>query len=113
MDYNPISLNDVKYDLRKIVEPYVGNLEYARTTTRVGGQYSNAPVSNKPAKIRRMMHRYLTDLQKSKTIIDYSLTSQQRDMSLTFEISLQINKYREPKIIRIDVRTFKGPWIQA
>jgi hypothetical protein len=91
-----ISLNDIKYDLLKIIEPWDGALE-------VG----------KPRPVRSLFIAYLNDLQRDKLIYDFSVDVADRDNAFTFDINVKMAPNRSPKKLKIHVGTFTQPWCGA
>jgi hypothetical protein len=89
-----ISLNDIKYDLLKIIEPYDGVLE-------VG----------KPRPVRHLFVQYLRDLQKEKSIYDFSIDTTDRSAAITFDITIRMAAGRSPKKLKIHVGVFTAPWV--
>lgn len=89
-----ISINDIKYDLLKIIEPWDGYLE-----------------PNKPKPVRSLFLAYLNDLQKEKMIHDFSIDVHHRDNAFTFDINLRMMFGRTPKKLKIHVAAFSEPWI--
>lgn len=93
---NDISVNDIKFDLLKIIEPWDGRLE-----------------NNKPHPVRRLFVQYLRDLQKEKLIYDFSIDTVNRESAITYDVSIRMSIGRSPKKLKIHVGTFQYPWIAA
>jgi len=93
---NDITLNDIKYDLLKIIEPYDGRLE-----------------SGKPRPVRHLFVQYLRDLQKEKLIYDFGIDTTDRDTAITFDVNIRLAPNRSPKKLKIHVGTFQYPWCSA
>jgi hypothetical protein len=93
MSNKSISLNDIKFDLLKIIEPWDGVLE----------------VGN-PKPVRGMFNAYLTDLQKERMIYDYSIDTTTRDNAYTFDVNVRLSPTRSPKKLKIHVGVFQAPW---
>jgi len=89
-----ISINDIKYDLLKIIEPWDGVL-----------------MTNQWKPIYNLFSAYLSDLKESNTIKEYNVTYSMRDNSITFDVNVKINFERSPKKLKIHVGTFQHPWI--
>lgn len=89
-----ISLNDVKYDLLKIIEPYDGVLE-----------------PKNPHPVRSLFVQYLRDLQREKMLHDFAIDTSDRDGAITFDVNLRISAARSPKKLKIHVGTYKHPWV--
>lgn len=88
---NTISLNDIKHDLLKIIEPWDGLLE-----------------SNNPRPVRSLFIAYLLDLQKEKAIYDFSIDTSNRANAVTFDVNVQISFHRSPKKLKIHVGLFQN-----
>lgn len=93
---NDMTLNDIKYDLLKIIEPYDGQLEH-----------------NRPRQVRFLFTQYLRDLQKNKSIYDFSIDTTNRDTAITFDVNIRMTQSRSPKKLKIHVGTFQLPWCNA
>jgi hypothetical protein len=92
---NVISLNDIKFDLLKIIEPWDGILE----------------VGN-PKPVRALFNAYLNDLQKEKLIYDFSIDTADRDSAFTFDVNVRMSPTRSPKKLKIHVGVFQAPWVK-
>lgn len=93
---NVITVNDIKYDLLKIIEPYDGQLE---------------PNNARP--VRYLFVQYLRDLQKEKMIYDFSIDVTNRDAAITFDVIIRLAPNRSPKKLKIHVGLFRLPWCNA
>lgn len=91
-----ISLNDIKYDLLKIIEPWDGVL-----------------VAGKPGPVRNLFNAYLGDLSKEGLIYDYSIETTNRDNAITFDVHVRIAAHRSPKKLKIHVGIFEYPWVKS
>ena len=92
MRQNRISINDIKYDLIKIIDPWDGILE-------------NKPESEKV--VFKLFNSYLRDLQKQGKITEYNIVSSIRDTAITYDVA-----DRSPKKLKIHVGIFQHPWVQ-
>ena len=97
MRQNRISINDVKYDLIRIIEPYDGILE-AKSTSE--------------STVKKLFRTYLNDLKHESKIQDYTITSVIRDTAITYDVAVKISADRSPKKLKIHVGIFQYPWIQ-
>ena len=97
MRQNRISINDVKYDLIRIIEPYDGILE-AKSTSELT--------------VKKLFGAYLNDLKDQNKIQDYTITSVIRDTAITYDVAVKISADRSPKKLKIHVGIFQSPWIQ-
>ena len=93
---NDITLNDIKFDLLKIIEPYDGILE-----------------AGKPRPVRHLFVQYLRDLQKEKLIYDFGIDTTDRDTAITFDVNIRLAPNRSPKKLKIHVGIFQAPWCNA
>jgi hypothetical protein len=87
MRQNRISINDIKWDLIKIIEPHDGRL------------------------VNNLFTSYLKDLQKERKIQDYNIVSSLRDTAITYDIAIKLNADRSPKKLKIHVGTYQSPWV--
>jgi len=97
MRQNRISINDIKYDLIKIIDPWDGILE-------------NKPESEKV--VFKLFNSYLRDLQKQGKITEYNIVSSIRDTAITYDVAIKISADRSPKKLKIHVGIFQSPWVQ-
>ena len=97
MRQNRISINDVKYDLIRIIEPYDGILE-AKSTSELT--------------VKKLFGAYLNDLKDQSKIQDYTITTVIRDTAITYDVAVKISADRSPKKLKIHVGIFQYPWIQ-
>lgn len=91
-----VSLNDIKYDLLKIIEPWDGVLE-----------------ANNPRPCRALFIAYLNDLQKEKLIYDFAIDTSDRENAFTFDVTIRMSPTRSPKKLKIHVGVFTKPWVAA
>jgi hypothetical protein len=91
-----VSINDIKWDLIKIIEPYDGMLD-------------TSEISEK--KVRNLFNAYLRDLKTVDLIQDYTILSTVRDTAITYDIAVKVNADRSAKKLKIHVGVFQAPWI--
>lgn len=91
---NTISINDIKYDLLKIIEPWDGVL-----------------MQNQWKPIFNFFNSYLGDLKEAGTIREYNIIYSIRENSITYDVNVKINMERSPKKLKIHAGTFQHPWI--
>jgi len=89
-----ININDVKYDLLKIIEPYDGILS----------KKQSAPVYH-------LFNAYLRDLCKVRQVKEYTIRSTARDTAITYDVTVKFSADRRPKKLKIHVGTYQHPWI--
>ena len=92
-----ISINDIKWDLIRIIEPWDGRLE-------------NKQESEQP--VLRLFKHYLNDLVKQHKIQDFTIIGSIRDTAITYDVAVKIAADRSPKKLKIHVGIFQQPWIQ-
>lgn len=91
-----VSLNDIKFDLLKIIEPWDGLLS-----------------EGKSSPVRRLFVTYLNDLQKDRSIADFAIDTSNRENAVTFDINIRMAIGRSPKKLKIHVGTYQHPWCNA
>jgi len=89
-----ISLQDIKFDLLKIIEPYDGVL-YGETTYVL---------------VTNLFDKYLGDLKNWRMIADYTIASTERDNSITLDVAVKLSADRSPKKLKIHVGLYKSNW---
>ncbi len=97
MRQNRISINDIKWDLIRIIEPWDGTLE-------------NKPESEEI--VLRLFKSYLGDMQKQHKIQDFTIVGSIRDTAITYDVAVKISADRSPKKLKIHVGIFQPPWVQ-
>ena len=96
MRQNRISVNDIKYDLIKIIEPYDGRLENKEPAGTI---------------VSEIFQSYLKDLQKQRKVQDFEIFTTKRDTAFTYDISVKLDVERSPKKLKIHVGTYQSPWV--
>jgi hypothetical protein len=86
------SLQDIKYDLLKIIEPYDGYMYNGKDTTRVRG----------------LFEAYLGDLKRCHKLQEYNIFSSAKDNAVTFDVSVKIQRDRSAKKLKIHVGALPG-----
>ena len=89
-----ISLQDIKFDLLKIIEPYDGVL-YGEATYK---------------RVVNLFDAYLGDLKKAGGIADFDLKCTERDNSITLDVAVKLSVDRSPKKLKIHVGLYKSNW---
>ena len=84
MRQNRISINDIKWDLIRIIEPYDGILDNKKQSEDT---------------MKHLFQTYLEDLVKVRMIQDYTITSVIRDTAITYDAAVKIAADRSPKIL--------------
>mgnify|MGYP006242423175 CR=1 FL=1 len=97
MRQNRISINDIKWDLIRIIEPYDGILDNTKQSEDI---------------MKHLFQAYLEDLVKVRMIQDYTITSVIRDTAITYDAAVKVSADRSPKKLKIHVGIFQHPWIQ-
>tara|TARA_B100000900_G_scaffold48694_2_gene36041 strand:- start:1013 stop:1381 length:369 start_codon:yes stop_codon:yes gene_type:complete len=94
------NINDIKYDILKIITPYDGymfNQEDIDTVTKLFGAY-------------------LGDLKKNYKIFSYVINVTEKSNAFTFDIEIKMQKERSPKKLKIHVGRINYPekgWTEA
>ena len=90
---NYVNINDVKFDLLKIIEPWDGVLE-----------------QNQSGPVYKLFCSYLNDLRREHKLREFVVTSTNRDTAITYDVSIKFSADRSPKKLKIHVGTFQYPW---
>lgn len=85
--YGIYTLQDIKYDLLKIIEPHDGYMYNQNSTDEVV----------------RLFNAFLGDLKNANRIREYEITATDKDNAVTFDIVIRIQKDRSPKKLKIHV----------
>lgn len=88
-----ININDIKYDLLKIIEPWDGILENGQSDP-----------------VYRLFSSYLLDLRKANYIKEFTINSTDRESAITYDVAVKFSVDRSPKKLKIHVGTFQFPW---
>ena len=90
-----IGLQNIKYDLIKISEPY-DDLLWEDNTAEI---------------VNRLMRSYLSDLVKDRFIVRYDIEyTRNENVSYTFDVSIQLEPSRTSKKIKVHVGIYKSSW---
>ena len=81
------NINDVKFDLLKIIQPYDGLM------------HNNKDVNT----IRKLFISYLTDLKYSRKLFSFEIESVEKENAYTFDIQVQMQRELSPKKLKIHV----------
>ena len=87
-----VSVNDIKWDLIKIIEPYDGIL-----ATNDGSERT----------IRRLFTTYLSDLKYVGLINDFNVSSNIRENDITYDVSIKMSQDRSDKKLKIHVGVYQ------
>lgn len=87
-----VSINDVKWDLIKIIEPYDGIL-----ATNEGSEKT----------VRYLFERYLSDLKYCGLISEFNVYSSIRDTAITYDVSVKLSAERSAKKLKIHVGVYQ------
>jgi hypothetical protein len=94
MNKSLISMDNIKYDLLKIAEPYDGVMFE-------GSGYL----------VNDLFAAYLNDLQDGNLIYSWSIPEEQyKENSVTYDIIVQLTEDRSPKKLKIHVGVYKSKW---
>ena len=81
------NINDVKYDLLKIIQPHDGFMFNDKDVDR----------------IRSLFVNYLNDLKYSWKIFGFDIQHVEKDNAFTYDVQVQIHRDRSPKKLKIHV----------
>ena len=81
------NINDIKYDLLKIIAPYDGYMYNDKDTN----------------KLVSVFNAYLGDLKGSWKIFSYDIVNTEKENAITFDIQIKMQKDRSPKKLKIHV----------
>ena len=81
------NINDVKYDLLKIIAPYDGYMYNEKETN----------------KLISVFNSYLGDLKRSYKIFSFEIANTEKENAITFDIQIKMQKDRSPKKLKIHV----------
>ena len=81
------NINDIKYDLLKIIAPYDGYMYNEVETNKLIGVFNS----------------YLGDLKRSYKIFSFEIANTEKENAITFDIQIKMQKDRSPKKLKIHV----------
>ena len=81
------NINDVKYDLLKIIAPYDGLMYNYKDTGRVTG----------------LFNAYLGDLRTSHKLFSYEIEITEKNNAVTYDIQIKMHRDRSAKKLKIHV----------
>lgn len=81
------TLQDIKFDLLKIIQPYDGYMFNKKDTDRV----------------KSLFISFLSDLRSSYKIREFNIRDTEKENAITFDIEIRIHKDRSPKKLKIHV----------
>lgn len=81
------SIQDIKFDILKIIEPYDGYMFNKKDTDRV----------------RSIIESYLSDLYHSRKIMSSNINTSVKDTTITYDILVKISQDKSPKKLKIHV----------
>lgn len=81
------TLQDIKYDLLKIIAPHDGYM-YNRKDTD---------------KVRTLFESFLNDLRRSYKIREFVIRDTEKENAITYDLEIRIHKDRSPKKLKIHV----------
>jgi len=88
------NLQDLKYDLLKISEPYDGVLWEDNTAESVA----------------KLFNAYLDDMRKWRNIFAYEVGFTRKETSYTFDVNVTLAPGRSPKKLKIHVGIYQSKW---
>jgi len=96
INYNA-NLNDIKYDLLKITEPYDGVLWENNTADEVVGLFT----------------AYLNDMCRFRNCFKFDVAYVRKNTSYTFDVGIQVSPHRSMKKLKIHVGIYQSNWKAA
>lgn len=81
------NINDIKYDILKIIAPYDGYMHNEVDTDKVSSLFNS----------------YLGDLKRSNKIFSYTSRVTEKTNAFTFDIEIKLHRDRSPKKLKIHV----------
>jgi len=81
------NINDIKYDLLKIIAPYDGYMYNEKDTN----------------KLISVFNSYLGDLKRRYKIFTFEIADTEKENAITFDIQIKMQKDRSPKKLKIHV----------
>ncbi len=88
-----VSVNDIKWDLIKIIEPFDGIL-----ATNRGSEET----------IHKLFGSYLSDLRYAGLIQSYEINGIIRDTAITYDVSVKLSADRSAKKLKIHVGVYQS-----
>lgn len=85
------ALQDIKYDLLKIITPYDGYMFNHKDTDKVKSLFTS----------------FLDDLRKAYKIREFDIQTTDKENAITFDVIVRIHKDRSPKKLKIHVGRLK------
>ena len=81
------NINDIKYDILKIIAPYDGYMYNQEDVTRV----------------QRLFSAYLSDLKSSHKLFQYNINVTEKANAFTYDIEIKVHKDRSATKLKIHV----------
>lgn len=81
------SLQDIKHDILKIIEPFDGYMYNQKETES----------------IKSLFIKFLGDLKRSSRLHEYSIENTDKDKAVTFDLTIRLHRDRSPKKLKIHV----------
>lgn len=91
-----LNINDIKWDLLKIIEPYDGRL-----------------MKSQWQPVIRLFDAYLGDLKNENVIKEFVISYTIKDHAITYDVQVKFNMDKSAKKLKIHVGTFALPWCNA
>lgn len=90
------NINDVKYDLLKIIQPFDGYMYNGKDTDKVSSLFNS----------------YLGDLRRSQKVFSYNVRSSEKNNAVTFDVQVTMHRERSPKKLKIHVGKLIYPLVK-
>lgn len=88
-----VSVNDIKWDLIKIIEPYDGILATNKGSEEV---------------IRKLFEKYLSDLKYCGLINEFIVNASIRESAITYDVAVKLSEDRSMKKLKIHVGVYQA-----
>jgi len=88
-----VSVNDIKWDLIKIIEPYDGILATNKGSEEI---------------IRNLFEKYLSDLKYCGLINEFYVNASIRQSAITYDVSVKLSEDRSMKKLKIHVGVYQA-----
>lgn len=81
------NINDIKYDLLKIIQPFDGYMYNEKETNQLISVFNS----------------YLGDLKEARKVYSFEIIPTEKENAITFDIQIKMQRERSPKKLKIHV----------
>lgn len=81
------NINDIKFDLLKIIQPFDGYMYNGKDSDKVSALFNS----------------YLGDLRRSQKVFSYNVRNSEKENAVTFDVQVTMHRERSPKKLKIHV----------